>query len=83
MQHRIQFFLFKSDKVPFFCEAGCIASFIRVMHLKMQLGFHFPVCKEKLIFVWGLSSHSIIFHSYGDVTIIGEGLQIVTYARHL
>ena len=22
------------------------------------------------------------FHSYGDVTIIGEGLQILTYARH-
>ena len=23
------------------------------------------------------------FHSYGDVTIAGEGLQILTYARHL
>ena len=23
------------------------------------------------------------FHSYGDVTITGEGLQILTYARHL
>ena len=22
------------------------------------------------------------FHSYGDVTIAGEGLQILTYARH-
>ena len=22
------------------------------------------------------------FHSYGDVTITGEGLQILTYARH-
>ena len=30
-----------------------------------------------------LSSHSKIFHSYGDVTIAGEGLQILTYARHL
>ena len=30
----------------------------------------------------GLSSHSRIFHSYGDVTITGEGLQILTYARH-
>ena len=39
----------------------------------------------KLIFcllVWALSSHSRIFHSYGDVTITGEGLQILTYARH-
>ena len=31
----------------------------------------------------GFSSHSRIFHSYGDVTITGEGLQILTYARHL
>mgnify|MGYP003691732393 CR=1 FL=1 len=32
---------------------------------------------EKLYsFVWGFSSHSRIFHSYGDVTITGEGLQI-------
>ena len=36
-----------------------------------------------VLFVWSLSSHSRIFHSYGDVTIAGEGLQISTYARHL
>ena len=34
------------------------------------------------LFVWSLSSHSRIFHSYGDVTIAGEGLQIFSYARH-
>ena len=61
------------------------------------------------LFVWGFTSHSRIFHSYGDVTtfyvslfvclwffvplerifhsygdvtITGEGLQILTYARH-
>ena len=28
--------------------------------------------------LWSLSSHSSIFHSYGDVTIAGEGLQILT-----
>ena len=33
------------------------------------------------LFVCGLSSHSRIFHSYGDVTIIGKGLQIWTYVR--
>ena len=27
-------------------------------------------------------TRSRIFHSYGDVTITGEGLQILTYARH-
>ena len=32
--------------------------------------------------VWGFSSHSRIFHTYGDVTMTGEGLQILTYARH-
>ena len=36
----------------------------------------------KFAVVWSLSSHSRIFHSYGDVTIPGEGLQILTYARH-
>ena len=35
-----------------------------------------------LLLILGLSSHSRIFHSYGDVTITGEGLQILTYARH-
>ena len=34
------------------------------------------------LFVWSFSSHSRIFHSYGDVTITSEGLQILTYARH-
>ena len=34
------------------------------------------------LFVWGLSSHSRTFHSYGDVIITGEGLQILTYAQH-
>ena len=34
------------------------------------------------LLVWSLLSHSRIFHSYGDVTITGEGLQIWTYARH-
>ena len=29
------------------------------------------------------SSHSRIFHLLGDVTISGEELQILTYARHL
>ena len=28
------------------------------------------------------TSDSILFHSYVDVTITGEGLQILTYARH-
>ena len=34
------------------------------------------------MFVWGFSSHSRIFHSYGDITIAAEGLQILSYAPH-
>ena len=35
------------------------------------------------LFIYGgFSSHSRIFHSYGDVTITCEGLQILSYARH-
>ena len=41
------------------------------------MSFYF-VC----LIVWNFSSHSRIFHSYKDVTIAGEGLQILTYARH-
>ena len=32
------------------------------------------------LFVW--SSHSKIFHSYCDVTVTGEALQILTYVQH-
>ena len=34
------------------------------------------------LFVWGFSFHSRIFHSYGEVPITGERLQILTYAQH-
>ena len=38
--------------------------------------------EAKVLFCLGLSFPSGIFHSYEDVTITGEGLQILTYARH-
>ena len=31
---------------------------------------------------FSLSSHPRLFHSYGDVTIACEGLQILNYTRH-
>ena len=34
------------------------------------------------LYAWGFASHSRMFHSYWDVTIAGEGLQILTHARH-
>ena len=39
---------------------------------------NFCIC----LFVWGFYSHSGIFHSYGDVTITDQGIQMFTYARH-
>ena len=52
------------------------------------------VCLFVCLFVWGFvclggffvrgfSTHSRIFHSYEDVTIAGERLHNLTYARHL
>ena len=38
---------------------------------------------DRLTWVLVCSSHSIIFHSFGDVAIDGEGIQILTYVRHL
>ena len=48
---------------------------------KTQNGKRNETGKNILFFLfWGFSFRSRIFHSYGDVT--GEGLQILTYARH-
>ena len=35
------------------------------------------------LLVWRFSSHSRIFHSFGDATIAGERMQILTCSRHL
>ena len=40
-------------------------------------------CLFVCLFFWHFSSHSRIFHSYGDINMTGEGLQILTYAQHL
>ena len=48
--------------------------------------FHNALSQKDLFWgfeFWGVFlSHSRIFHSYGHVTIAGEGLQILTYAWH-
>ena len=46
-----------------------------------QTGRLFVCCLFVCLFVC-FSSHSRIFHLNGDVTIAGEGLQILTNARH-
>ena len=40
------------------------------------------VIYQFLLVYLGLSSHSRIFHSYGDVTIIGEGLQLLEIGNY-
>ena len=37
---------------------------------------------DACLFVYSFFPNSRIFHSFGDVTITGEGLQYLTYARH-
>ena len=34
------------------------------------------------LFVWGVTSLSRMFHSYGYITTTSEGLQILTFVRH-
>ena len=38
-------------------------------------------CSMMFLFVWRFSSHSNIFHSYGDIIITGEGLHILICTR--
>ena len=48
------------------------------------MGFtsHSGILWRRHHFDWGLSSHSTIFHWDWHVAITGEGLQILTFARH-
>ena len=45
--------------------------------------FNFFTPDVRIFVCLGFLSYSRFCHSYGDITIIGEGLQILTYARHL
>ena len=53
--------------------------FFNMQHNYVDTQHNLFVCLEFIVFVWSLSR---IFHSYGAVTIAGEGLRILTYARH-
>ena len=50
---------------------GIVKKYLFFLHKKTQHWLILFVC----LFVCGLSSHSRIFHSFGDVTITGERLQ--------
>ena len=51
-----------------------------LLNMNFLKNYIFVLFFRRCLFVWGLSSHSRIFHSYVDVTITDEGLQ--TYAQH-
>ena len=50
-------------------------------YFKVKSFFHLK-SEHVCLFDLDLSSHSRIFHWYGDATNSGEGLQILTYAQH-
>ena len=63
----------------------CVFLFLHRVFIKsvtLHLCYSINVCFVFFFCLFGVLSHSRIFHSYGDVTIDGEGLQIFTYALH-
>ena len=67
-------------------RCGHIKQVVKMHFFSKKIFFSTPgladfVCLLGL-FVWSFLSISRIFHSFGDVTITGEGLQILTYTRH-
>ena len=52
-------------------------------YVKTLLNSYLHVLQSfQILFVWSFSCHPLIVHSFGDVTISGEGLQSLTYTRH-
>ena len=91
----LQFYTYLTKYLNF--QRNIISISLKVLHLVVTQCFtwlckwrcledvhnHF---KKSIVIVsvfWSFLSHSRIFHSFGDVTIIGKGLQNLTYARHL
>ena len=73
--------LFKCSTIVFngfkvFCRRTVLVNSVHNVYTKSTQCVQFICC----IFLGGGVSHWRIFHSYGDGTIVGEGLQIVTYA---
>ena len=58
-------------------------NYLSLFSLNLCIKVHFRQHLSLRFFVCGLSSQLRVFHSYKDVTITGERLQILSYARHL
>ena len=66
----------QDDKDDDLCAALCWPA------IRWLWGVYSVIVTIYLMIVWSFSSHSKIFHSFGDVTIAGEGLHILTYVQH-
>ena len=67
--------LLSKDKNPKLCFQWKIYIFIDYLNIIMFVCF---VC----LFVVFCPARKFFIHAYGDVSITGEGLQILTYAQH-
>ena len=69
--------LFSNDIGP--KKSDRLQKYTKILHVMVKANncfcFHNYVC----LFDCGFSTQSRIFHSYGDVILTGEGLQILTY----
>ena len=64
------------------CFLSLFTSWMMFNAFFLSFNVHLQLILFVCLFVCSLSSHSKIFHSYWHVTIAGEGLIILTYARH-
>ena len=71
-----RFFLFKWNKLPFQCKT-CIRKQRQKDNKYDEIGPRVKHVNTLAICLFG------IFHSFGDVTIVGEGLHIFTFARYV
>ena len=59
----------------------CVVLNCHVVKITCILIPRYSMCLLVCLFVWGLSSNPNNLHTFGDVTISGERLQILSYAR--
>ena len=75
--HKLKNWVYIND-VQMMKRSTKILNFMMVNFFKNSLLYCWVYIKQ---FVWVISSHSRMFHSYGDFAITGQRLQIFTYAR--
>ena len=66
----------------FWAEMIFTVQWYKLLHGRLRLLTGSNPYSNLCLFVCSYRSHSRIFHSYGDVTVIDQKLQILTYFRH-